>query len=106
MLTVYFAVVGVLGALAVGAVKARSESLDLPRLAAAGAALVTAVFFIFEIACEQYLQHFGRHLCVLEEDLGIPGLRNRPRHFKLVQIATCLLFLASLLFWLRLAIWG
>lgn len=106
MLTVYFAVVGALGAIALGIASGHARTFDVGRVGAAGAALVTAVFFTFEVVCERYLNFFGEHLRKLETELGYSALTLRPRDRGFVQAATCVLYLASFIFWILVAIVG
>jgi len=106
MLTVYFPVVGALGAVALGIVNGHSRVIDVARVGAAGAALMTAVFFTFEVACERYLRFFGDHLRKLEQELGYSALTLRPRNRGFVRIATNTLYVTSLLFWISVAIFG
>jgi hypothetical protein len=75
ILTIYFAVVGALAAVASGVASSQAHThlinckvLDWPRCAALGAAAVTGLFFNYERVLNRYQDHFVLHQQSLERD--------------------------------------
>ncbi len=113
ILPIYFAVVGALGAVATGVAVTHTKvfvtpgkTLDLPRCAAVGAALVTILFFTFERRCEQLLDYFETRQINLESVLGYKTVTERPKGRTLIWQSTQLFYIVSLLAWIFITIWG
>lgn len=106
ILPIYFAVVGALGAVATGIANAHTQTVDIPRWAAGGAAAVTLLFFNFERVCERYLKYFRQCQIDLEPMLGYSAVTNRPHNYGFIWASTWVFYCISFLFWLFATVRG
>ena len=106
ILPIYFAVVGALGAVAAGIAVTHSRLLDLPRWAAGGAAVVTLMFFNFELVCERYLTFFRKRQNSLEPLLQYNTMAKLPSDHNFVLISTWLFYGSCLVFWIYVVVRG
>ena len=95
MLTVYFAIIGGLGAVAGGATTLRFGAVNIQPIAASAAILVTLVFLEFELVCERYLEHFTARSKILELELHGLTLTDRPVDRSSIKSATRSLFVIT-----------
>ena len=77
IVSVYVAVVGTLGGVAIGVVGGPPR-IPVIRFAAGAALLVTACFFTCEIACDRSRRHFITIMRELEPELGYTTMQRFP----------------------------
>lgn len=106
MLTVYFVIMGGLSAVALRLTDTQTQDFNAARWAAIGAAVVTCVFYVFELVCEKFISHFVNHGRELEKELGFRSLTNRPPAHRLIPGATAVLYVSILGFWICVSIFG
>jgi hypothetical protein len=100
IMSVYVAIVGALGGVALGVVGNGVPGTGLVRTASAAALLATVSFFICEIACDRSRRHFIEVMRELEVKLGYTTMIRFPMRapFK-ASYAFRLLYAVNLLYW-------
>ena len=100
-LTLYFAIIGALAAVAFGVNEPSSSVIDIKRWATVAGFLVTVAFFLFEVLNEMNLRHFSDVLKNLESSLGYTQMTSRSDHPAMrARTATYTLFILFVGFWL------
>lgn len=107
IVSVYVAVIGALGGVALGVVGTPQPQINIVQIAAAAALVVTACFFTCEIACDRSRRHFISIMCELELTLGYSTMTRfpMPPPFK-ASWAFRVLYSFNLALWTWLAVHG
>ncbi|MEJ5240079.1 MAG: hypothetical protein WHS87_02665 [Anaerolineales bacterium] len=102
ILSVFFAIVGLLFSIAFGPI---NSTTYFSMLAKFGGLLITVVFFIFEHILNEYLRHFAKVAMELEELLGYRQFKSRPQFRVQTRHATYGLYILLLIFWVYALVW-
>jgi hypothetical protein len=78
IVSVYVAIVGALGGVALGVVGSPSPKVNIVRFASSAALLMTTCFFMCEIACDRSRRHFIGVMRELESVLGYRTMTTFP----------------------------
>jgi len=107
ILSVYVALVGVLGGVALGIVGSALPGSAVIRVAAFAAIIVTWTFFTCELVCERNRHHFANVMKDLEATLPCKAMIRFPVS-SLFQAARAfkVLYSFNLVLWLWVMIWG
>jgi hypothetical protein len=109
--TVYFAVIGGIVSIAFGFFENKTGNSELTKLCARiGGFLISLLFLVLEVNCEQYLTIYGDVAASMEEELRYKQITTRKRvnyHHPLLRprYAARSIYVAMILFWLAMIIW-
>lgn len=109
--TVYFAVIGGIVSIAFGFFENKTGNSEITKLwARIGGLLISLLFLVIEVNCEQYLTIYGDLAALMEEKLHYKQVTTRKRlnynHLLLrSRYAARAIYLAMILFWLVMIIW-
>jgi len=109
--TVYFAVIGGIVSIAFGFFENKTGNSEITKLwARIGGFLISLLFLVLEVNCEQYLTIYGDVAALMEEKLQYKQVTTRKRlnynHMLLrPRYAARAVYIAMILFWLVMIIW-